>query len=289
MIEFKKKKPAYTVATPEEIHAKTKQFQVRTPAVNIIPRSVLQEYRVAAVRNKLIAAVVVMVVALVALFAFGQSLQSKGNAELEALESQILDAESKTQSLAAYQTYYNAIDMKRQELGKQLVNDVNVGDAISLVNQSAIESNISLDTVSVSLSGAADQGVATCPSPDPFSTSASAGCISFSGSTSTRDDIGRFVESLDAIPGFDNAYIPSSTIGETGDGGPTTSAVTGTVSFNAELYSQKYNNLTLPLTSILSPVTDTEAPAEADTAETPAESIEAPLEEDPAMIEGTNP
>lgn len=263
---FKKKPQSNTInqgaRTDAEVINMARAFIPGKPGVNILPRSVTDEYKVESMRTRFIAGGAALLVAFGGLFGASAVFHFDQNPDLDNVLAQTEDINTQSQALGKYQTFYTSVDRKRQDLGALLTTDINHGDLLSTIQNAASQSGVSLTSLTVSAptsAGAAPTGTAsTCPSPDPFATVATVGCISFAGVAGDRESIGRFVDTLNATPGLVNAYVPTTTVGE-GEGGSARSQVSGTVSFTQELYTGKYNSLTLPLSSIFNP---TEEPAD---------------------------
>lgn len=264
---FKRKSKQNTInqgaRTDAEVINMARAFIPGTPGVNILPASVTREYKVESMRARFMVSGVALLVGFAGLFGASAVFHFDKNPDLDNVLAQTEEINAQSQTLSKYQTFYTSVDRKRQDLGGLLTTDINHGDLLSTISNAAAQSGVSLTSLAVSApaasGGAAPTGTAsTCPSPDPFGTVATVGCISFAGVAGDRESIGRFVDTLNATPGLVNAYVPTTTVGE-GEGGSSRSQVSGTVSFTQELYTGKYNSLTLPLSSIFNPE---EAPAE---------------------------
>lgn len=232
-----------------------KGFVTKTPSVNIMPAYVLEDYRVIALKSRFIISLLVVLILLGSLFSLGVILHPERNPETDKLLSQASEMNEQAKLLTGYQAFYNSVDQKRQELGTLLVSDIDAGLILSTIQTSATNSGVSLSSVTINAPKVDATGIVTnstsnCPSPDPFGSVSSVGCISFSGIADSRESIARFLEELNATPGFTNAYVPTTTVGD-GSDGTTQSQVSGTVSFTQELYTNAYANLSLPLSAVL--------------------------------------
>lgn len=260
--------------------AETKSFTPGIASVNIIPGSLLEEYKVNDVRKKFIASGIALVTALLGIYGAGTILQKGTDSNIEATTAQITQVQNDASQLSGYQTYFKLVDQKRAALSGVMTNDTKVGDIIDSIQNAATASGVSLSSISISIAGsdaAATGAASACPSPDPFKSTATAGCITFEGTASDRQGIDTFVSNLSGVPGFVDAYIPSSTTSGGEEGSQPSANVSGSVGFTVEFYSQKYSGLSIPLATALTGEQTTDETASSDTSngETPVDDVTA--------------
>jgi hypothetical protein len=84
----------------------------------------------------------------------------------------------------------------------------------------------------------ATSSTSPCPGPDPFSTRVVVGCVTVSGSASSRDDVGDLVVRLGEDPLFVEPFISTTT---TADEEQVT--FSGSVGISPKVYSRRYADL----------------------------------------------
>ena len=243
LAQLGKKKPAPVVIDTSNHEMEARMFTPSTPSVNIIPRSVLNEYEVSALGTRLIAVATIIVVGFASLYAWGVMQTSANDSTLTRVADQTATTQEETASLAGFQSYFNDVENKRSDLLAVLSVDVRMGDIFRAISDAATQNGVTITSMSLAVTStsATDEATASCPTPDPFGSTGGAGCVTFDGRAGSREAIDAFVNALNEIPGFANAYVPSSSVSEEG------SSVSGSVSFNSEFYSQRYDALGIPL------------------------------------------
>lgn len=235
------------VQVPEQIdhRAEVREFRTTTPSLNIIPPQVINSYAITGIRNNFLVAAVIIVLGLGGVFGYGFYLDGQSNADLEALQTETTQLQTEAANLASYGQFYNAVGEKRTSLGIVMNGEVDTHAIYNSVYEVATQNGVKLSSVSITIAGQDNDGVVSCPTPDPFGSSAGLGCVSFEGTAGNRSAIDAFVNSLNQVPGFANAYVPSSSSSETG------SSVSGSVLFNEQFRTERWSDHTLPLETIL--------------------------------------
>lgn len=265
-IEIGGKKESALVPEQIDHRAEVREFRTTTPSLNIIPPQVINSYAVTSLRNNFIVAAVIIALGLGGVFGYGFYLDGQSNADLEALQTETTQLQTEAANLAPYGQFYTAVGEKRTSLGTMMNGEVDTYAIYNSVYEVATQNGIKLSSVSITIAGQDNDGAVSCPTPDPFGSSAGLGCVSFEGTAGNRSTIDSFVNSLNQVPGFANAYVPSSSATETG------SSVSGSVLFNEQFRTERWADYTLPLETILQGdgTQGGEAPEQNDTLESPA-------------------
>lgn len=182
------------------------------PQVNLLPPEIRAARSLKVVKRWLALALGVVVLLIGGVFAF--SLMSAGLAEQE-----LADAQADTQRLKLEEAQYAEVPLvltaledteRAREIGMSTeVNWKSYLDAITAV----LPQNVSVD--SISFSGATP--VAAPPLPASPLHDPSVGSLQFSGRTATIPDISAWVDALNSVPGFSDAWVNSSAVaGEEG-------------------------------------------------------------------------
>lgn len=272
------KKKDFTVSSgalsSDEVIKVSKEFTPGVPGVNLLPESVNQGYKLVALRNKFIFAIGIIILSLTLLLIISKVFSFDRPSGLDSVKSQIESATKQRANLLDYQIFYKSVEDKRQTMSTLMAHDIDFGNLISLVEDAAASSGVSIGSINVVTNDSKSTAIGGCPSPDPFGSTSTVGCISFSGVTSDRVGIGRFVSALNSIKGFTNAYVPSSTVGGQSGAVSSVSQVSGTVSFTDIYYTGKYTDLAVPLSDLFS---GTKPPAAAGESPTAAPSVAASI------------
>jgi len=242
-----KKSPVVPEIDNADHEAEARMFTPSTPSVNIIPQSVLTEYDVSALGTRLITIGSIIVLSFASLFGWGLFQSSTNDSSLADVTNKMLDTQAETSALTGYQTFFNSVEKKRTDLLGVLSTDVRMGDIFREISNAADQNGVTIASMALTVAspGADATATASCPTPDPFGSAGGAGCVTFEGRAGSRAAIDSFVHALNGITGFQNAYVPSSSISDQG------SSVSGSVSFSSEFYSQRYDSLGIPLTTAI--------------------------------------
>lgn len=262
-----------TVDAPEEHDSEAEvsapvslpPYKPRTPEINIIPGYLLEEYKTVDIRNKFIAVVAILALAFTALFVYQSISASSNEQSLNSLNSRIAGLSTEVQELKVYEQYQTGVLEKRTSIGTTMNTEIALGRIAETLNTAATSNGVQLTGMSIAVNADPASGTGECVNPDPFSTTSSVGCVTFTGTATDRTSVEGFLQTLEGTPGLVIPYIPNYVSGE-GEGG---NAISGSVAFTEEFQSQRYIDLLTELAS--------QAPA--DTEEAPVEGTEnAPIE-----------
>lgn len=265
----KKPEPEAAPTPPslEEMVKETRAFQPGEVGVDLLPHYVKSRYEAAALRNKFVIAASALAVVFAGAWGAG-SLVNKFNAdEIATYDSQTQEMNTQASELAPYQSYTVNVDAKRETMYNRMATDLNAGSAAGAFSSAANSSGADITQYSISITHAspdgapAGEGSSDCPSPDPFNTTESIGCITFSGKAPSSDNVARLVSALNDTDGFANAYIPSITTTQAGEGQAEETTFSGSVAFDASLRSGRYDDLANPIVNTAEPGAGSEASA----------------------------
>lgn len=246
-------------------------FVASPPNLNLIPEQVLAYYGILQIRNKILAVVAIIALVFVGFYGYNKFNVNDVQSQIDELGKQTATVQSQTQALMPFQQFYKGVNDARLELAEYTKNDTDTGAIMAAVDSAASAAGVKLSNVSVNVTGTDSETTqsTTCPSPDPFGSYSSSGCIMFEGNAPDRQSVAVFAANLSQTPGFQNAYIPNTSIGETG------ARVQGSVSFTAEFLTQRYSNLGVDLSqsqnSLGIPTTEEQLTNEGTQSEQPVE------------------
>lgn len=229
-------------------------FTPALPEVNLLPPRVKETYAAQDLGKKFI----IGGTATAAIFAalFGVSLVSANiyEGKLQEVQNVTSQYQAEISGLNAYSGYRTAIDTKRQELGRTVQGQIDVGAANAAFKEAAEGAGYDIANVSLSVaaSGAAGEDAAAmsgaCVNPDPFTPATGVGCLTFSltddGSGASLTELYQAANASDS--GFTNIYVPSALNGEEG------ATIDGSVSLTEKFIMNEYDELAIPLDTLLS-------------------------------------
>lgn len=261
----------------KEEMAATKRFIPGQPSINIIPQYVLEGYNTKILVSNFTRGIIGFVAVFALLFGGKLFIDMQAAEDIKALEQEETVLQAEARNLAPYQSYVNAVDAKRQSLFTQFANDVNFYNIAQNINNAAATSNVEVRSMAFTL--AAVGAEATCPTPDPFSSQPTIGCVSLEVFAPNNDQLIQFSNALerDSNGGLLYAYFPSSSTSEDGIG------FTGTVSFTNVFNNVRYGDMAFPIREQALGTTTDDPGTEVTTEEAPA--TEDGLDEDAAATE----
>lgn len=229
-----------------------------TPIVNVIPETLTSKYQIRGVINKVILAIILVCVAIAGLYAGGNIFITAKNQEASDLSAEAALVQAEATTLQSYQTYKLNVSSKLSTLSEPTVSDVNMSLILSAINSSSATYDVDADTISYS-----QDGKGNCTIPDPFNPPSNIiGCISFSGSAYSEEDVRSFLNDLEQITNNDElvfytGFISSFSNSEpNSDDGSATGSWEATISVTSAAYSDKYSMLTQSVDDLIAQNTD---------------------------------
>lgn len=219
-------------------HSKKVQAEMDKPFVAVLPKvnllSPVVQAQVEERRLKrLFAVLVVVAIALVAT-AWGLQAAMIAVAENKLADEQAkaADLTAKQAELAPVQAFYGQIDANAATIASTMSSEVLTSEIIAGIDE-VNPAGLSIDSLGLTVQaagttgGAVDPTVTTssCPSQDPYSgATPSAGCINVSGTATSREVLGKWLDNIEAHELFTVAFIPNTT--SDSQGGKVTFAAT---------------------------------------------------------------
>lgn len=221
------------------------------PSVNILSQWVFERMAVSRLRRRFALAAFVLVLVIGAGWAI-QGLrvdQAEKVLAVEQAETARLTAETST--LTPVKAYVATVGQQELTVQNNMAAEIYFSRVLEEL-QNATPYAARVETVSVALdpnAGSVALGNAPavgeeipvespCPGPDPFNTKLVIGCITLSGSATTRADVGEFVINLGNEELFVEPFISTTTAG---DGTGVT--FNGSVGLSEKVYSRRYAEL----------------------------------------------
>lgn len=208
---------------------------VGQPQVNLLPPEVTAGRRLKVIKRWLGIALVLVLVVCAGGFAYAKLVESKAQADLA-------DAQAETQRLQAEQQKYaevprvlGALDDTKIVRAIGMATDVDWWAYYSAIT-AALPPNVSIDSLVVTSTTALDPAAAPA---NPLQAE-SVGRIDFVGRSLTVPDTAAWLDALDAVPGFSDAWTSAANVTENADGTVFYNVTVG-VQVTAAAYSHRFD------------------------------------------------
>ncbi|MCW2843307.1 MAG: Fimbrial assembly family protein [Nocardioides sp.] len=217
--------------------------RIGLPAVNLLSQSSFDRLSARRLRHRFVAAGVV----LTALVGAGWGVQHVRVAEAQKLvvveqgETARLDA--RTQTLAPVRAFVGGVAVQEGTVESAMAREIYFSAVLAGI-RAATPSGARLAAVSVvaapAPTAAAPTGAAgsVCPGPDPFNTRTVVGCVTLSGTATSRAEVGQLVTSLGAADLFVEPFIATTTTADSSE-----VSFSGSVGLSKQAFSTRYASL----------------------------------------------
>lgn len=246
-LSFSKKKP---INHAEEVA----KFTPGLPIVNLMPDAVLEEYDANDLKAKFSKIGLIFIGAFAVIWIVSLILGGINQKKIDTITADTSSISQQVRALTPFATYRTDVQAKRTALATQMAQEIDPGKINSAFGQIASKAGFAVNSLSVSVSGAAASGATpaaggTCVNPDPFSSVSGIGCLTFSLTPNAGASLTELYAGLNkADSGFVNAYIPKAVLTATADGKTT---VDGSASFADSFYTKAYATYNNPLDTVL--------------------------------------
>jgi hypothetical protein len=222
-----------------------KQFTIGLPVVNLLSPSVFEAMAARKLRRRFVAAGFVL--ALLVGGGWGvqhlRSVQAEKLLTVERAETSRLTADSK--ELAPVSVYVAEVAKQKTVVKKAMANEALMSRVLDDL-RAATPTGVRIETATATIEGAQSAGKAgqssttanVCPAPNPFVRQASVGCVTLTGTATSRAVVGQFVIKLGAGGVFVAPYVTTTS---TADGKRVT--FSGSVSVSKRVYSNRYADI----------------------------------------------
>jgi Tfp pilus assembly protein PilN len=224
---------------------KKQQFPIGLPVVNLLSPSVFEAMAARTIRRRFVAAAIVLAL----LVGGGWGVQHLRSAQAQKLltveqgETARLTADSK--ELAPVSAYVAEVAKQKTVVKKAMANEALMSRVLDDL-RAATPTGVRIETANAIIDGAQQAGKAgqtstaanVCPAPNPFIRQASVGCVTLTGTATSRAVVGQFVVKLGAGGVFVAPYVTTTS---TADGKQVT--FSGSVSVSKRVYSNRYADI----------------------------------------------
>ena len=220
----------------------------RVPTVNLLSPWVFESLAARRLRRRFAAAAAVLALLVGAGWMVQNLRTSIAERELAARQAETTKLLAQTKRLAPVRTYVAAVDQQKAMAQGAMENEVYLSRVLSGL-RAATPAGARLENVAVKVSpvakgdqsaeasaaAAAEDATGNCPGPDPFNTREVIGCVTLSGSASTRALVGDLVVALGKDALFVEPFISATTTAAGDD-----VVFTGSVGLSAKTFSGRY-------------------------------------------------
>jgi Tfp pilus assembly protein PilN len=192
-------------------------FQPTLPQVNLLPQKIVDATAVRRIRRWAIAAVALLVLAVGGIWWLQGSTITRAEADLAAATAENTRLRAELESLTPVKQMYEQITRLQGVVTTTLASQpeaavvlARLGDAA----QAAGGPDIVLSNAEVNYSGIPEAGglLNPCPNPDPFGTDITVGCLSFTATAGSRQQVSALLREMAADPLFVGPYVTSSSV-----------------------------------------------------------------------------
>lgn len=240
-----------------KLHSKEEQVEhpdfVRTlPRVNLLPAAVREDIAVKKVRRRYIAAGILVALGMAGLWYLQGDALSTAELSLQTATSENQHVAAEVKAMTPIKLLTDQIAAQENLVRTTLSSNPQAAAVLSHLQEAGAQGGrqfITLSDVSVTYSGipsavsAGDPTVVLnpCPTPNPFDTQVAVGCVTFTGTAASRQDVANFLIAAGKDPFFVGAYVDSTTLSTDQVNGPATVTFSGTTGIST-------NALVVPLT-----------------------------------------
>lgn len=232
------------------------EFVPTLPAVNVIPLTTLEVYKNKDITKKFIRAGIITASVIVLILGYTNIGELAHQSNLTQLEAEGDKLRQDINTVTPYKTYKTEVETKIKTISTIMTTDIDVQKIVDFVFSTAAANSIVIDSLDIKILA---KGGGDCIVTNPFQTSSVLGCVSVSGTQPNAESVNAFFSTIASTKGYTDDFINSTQYSED----PTSNNFSGSFSFTAELYSNKYNNMLLPIDTLIANGITFEAPAPA--------------------------
>lgn len=214
------------------------------PAVNLLSDAAFERLTTRRLRIRYLLAGVALVALLAATWAVQHARVAEARGLVAVVRGETTRLEAETQTLAPVRAFVAGVDLQAQTVETNMEAEIYFSEVLDGLRRASPPS-VRLASVAVTTATAAEPPVAgaaeavpvlsACPGPDPFNTREVVGCITLSGTASSRFEVGELVVNLGDDPLFVEPFVSITTSGDTAG-----VEFSGSVGLAREAYSKRY-------------------------------------------------
>lgn len=239
------------IGTKEKVQVETAPLEV-VASVNLLSPWVHEDLRVRKLRERFGLGLLALLVLVGAFWAWQRVTLAQVEADLRGEEATAESLQGRIAELAPVQAYVDGVDRRATSVQQQMITDVAFSTVLESLTE-ATPSGARIESLAVDLPTGAGVVIAPdgtiadptrglvaagCPGPDPFATLEVIGCVTLSGTASSRDAVGDLVDNLAASDAFEEPFITTTTTDE-----GASVAFSGSVALTPAVFSGRYDDL----------------------------------------------
>lgn len=222
------------------LKAPTGPFTPTGAQVNLLPAEVVELVAVQALKRRLVIVAVAMIGLFAALYVGQFARITAANNDLAEANAKSATLSRQLADLASVKRFYADVENNQKTIMTTMQNEVLYSKVLSSLTK-VTPNGIRLTNVNIASVGATAPGEAAgtpCPGPDPFNPVASVGCVTITGTASSRDAIGTFLTNVDRDDFFASPYVSATTADDKGQ-----VSFSATVGLTDRVYPHRYNDV----------------------------------------------
>ena len=214
-------------------HAAPSAFAPTLPQVNLLPASVRESIRVSRVGRCAAWGVGVVVILTAGLWLVQASAIQQAEQRLNDLQNTNQRLSNRANALAPIEQMATQLQRQEELVATAVADQPQAAQVLRRLEQAARAAGappIEFTTVQITYHGIPKAGevVNPCPNPDPFRAQVTVGCVAYSATARTREQVTSFLRATEADPWFVGSYIGTSSLGTQTDTGTSTVTFSGT-------------------------------------------------------------
>jgi Tfp pilus assembly protein PilN len=220
------------------------------PRVNLLPPWVFADIETRRLRRRFVLAGCLLVLLLGAGWGFQHLRVTHARQVLAIEQAETSRLTQRTEELAPVRDFVASVERQKQTVSMAMSNEAYTSRVLGELRDTA-PSGTDLESVSVTVTGppaevttgqspapTSSGGTSPCPGPDPFSTREMVGCLTLSGTASSRATVGDFVIGLGESDFFVEPFISTTTTA-----GTTRVTFTGSVGLSPRVMTTRYEDM----------------------------------------------
>jgi|JI10StandDraft_1071094.scaffolds.fasta_scaffold08069_12 Tfp pilus assembly protein PilN len=188
------------------------------PRVNLLPSSVPESFTLRRIRRSLIALAVVMALGFAAVWYLQGAQIDEARARLDQAQAANAAVVAKVEALAPIKNMYDQITGEQALVATTLAAEPTAAlviDRLAAAGRAAGgPGDVDFTSIAIEYRAVPEAGAVLnpCPNPDPFASDITIGCVTFSGTARTRDQVSALLSAVAVDPLFVGPYVNNSTV-----------------------------------------------------------------------------
>ena len=215
-------------------------FAPTLPQVNLLPASVRESIRVSRVGRGAAWGVGAVAILTAGLWLVQASAIQQAEQRLDDLQNTNLRLSNRANALAPIEQMATQLQRQQELVATAVADQPQAAEVLRHLEQAALAAGappIEFTTVQITYHGIPRAGdvINPCPNPDPFRAQVTVGCVAYSATARTREQVTRFLRATEADPWFVGSYIGTSSLGTQTDTGTSTVTFSGTAGLSHQV------------------------------------------------------